>query len=319
MAGNLDWIAAPRSSPDREDALRIQNGRDWIDNAREARTREWNALLDRMTPMPLWPEGAPGYDPSFGQRPPALYRWPDRRHGAPTGAILISAGGGYRFKSEWEAAPVAEWFYERGFATFIVDYRVAPYSMEDSKRDALRAVRYLRCHAGSLGVLPDRIAVLGGSAGGQQSGMAATMFDGGDPDAGDPVERVSSRPDACVLCYGAWVSEAEHTPVATPFDWDAQKARSRYSVAHHLRTDCPPFFVWQTNADDPRHGCEFCIALTNLGIPFEFHVFPEGAHGCGLADGGHRYAPYARSASRWPQMAAEFLENLGFLKDASEE
>ena len=313
MGGDMRWLTAPRSSPDREDALRVENGKSWIENAREARTAEWNALLERMHPLWLWENGAPGYQPEYKQRPPAIYRWPDASHEAPSGAILISAGGGYMFKSEWEAEPVARWFYEKGFSTFIVDYRVAPYTLEESRADALRAVRYLRYHAETLNILPDRIAVLGGSAGGQQSGMAATMFDEGDLSAEDPVERVSSRPDACVLCYGAWIVEAEHTPIAVPFDWEAQKEKAQYSVAHHLRVDCPPFFIWQTNADDPRHGCEFCIALTNLGIPFEFHVFPEGAHGCGLADGGHRYAPYARSASRWPMMVTEFLENLGFL------
>ena len=89
----------------------------------------------------------------------------------------------------------------------------------------------------------------------------------------------------------------------------------KLSPDRNLRTDCPPFFIWQTNADDPRHGTDFVRELTNYGIPCEFHIFAEGPHGGGLYDGKHRFAPYCRSTSRWPQLAGEFLENLGFLPD----
>lgn len=310
---NEHWISGLRYAPDRIEAEKIQNGKSWIENAAEARTREWKALLDRMKPIYLWPNGAPGFDESFGQRQPAIYPYPQIREGEPRGAIIISAGGGYMFKSEWEAEPIARFFYEKGFATFIMDYRVQPYDIEISKMDAIRSVRFVRCHAAELNVLPDRIAVLGGSAGGKQSSFAATMFDDGDPTSDDPVERCSSRPDACVLSYGSFSYADALTATATPFDWEKQQCMIRNDPRSHLNPDCPPFFVWQTNADDPRYACHFCERLTEQGIPFELHIFPEGAHGCGLADGGHPNAPYCRSTSRWGTMAAEFLQNLGFL------
>ena len=226
--------------------------------------------------------------------------------------------GRIQFKSEWEAEPVARYFYEKGFATFIMDYRVFPYTQMDSMLDSLRSVRYVRYHAKELNILPNKIAVLGGSAGAMQSAKAATAFDAGDPNAEDPVERVSSRPDACILSYGIWAQEDVLQRIGEPFDWEKQRLieedpYSIYSAKRHLNSKCPPFFVWQTNADDPRPGCSFCIAPYEYGHTVRVSHLPEGAHGGGLYDGKHRYAPYARSTSRWPQMASEFLENMGFL------
>ena len=92
------WMREIKMSPDRIAAMEIQNGKSWIENAREARIREWNAFLQDLEPMPIWPEGAPGWNEAFGQRPPALYAYPARQNGSVRGAIIISAGGGWMFK-----------------------------------------------------------------------------------------------------------------------------------------------------------------------------------------------------------------------------
>ncbi len=308
----LDWIVRPKISGDRIEAEKIHNGKSWVENAKVMRDAEWSAMLEGMEPRTLWPKGTPGFAAENGQREPSICVYPQQRGGDPRGALIICAGGGFLFKSVWEAEPVARRFYEAGLATFILDYRVQPCGIEHSLMDLTRAIRYVRCHAAALNVKPDKIAVAGGSAGGQIAALAATLFDSGVPDADDPVERVSSRPDAAILSYA--VTSASHavTPVGTPFSFGEQSRQCAYSADKHLRPDCPPFFVWQTAADDPRHACRFGTALADMGIPFELHIFPEAPHGCGLADGGHRFAPYFRSTVRWSGMAAEFLENLGF-------
>lgn len=309
----LDWIIKPHVSADMAEAIAIDSTRNWIEVAKEVRTKEWGELLDKMEPIYLWENGAPNFKEEYGQRQPAIYAYPELHNDKnPRGVIIISAGGGYMFKSEWEAEPVARRFYEAGFQTFIIDYRVSPYPREDSRADMLRAVKLVRFNAQKFNIKPDKIAALGGSAGGMQSGFAGTAFDYGDPNSDDPIERVSSRADAIIFNYAAF-SQVELVNGAGSFSFESQQERTRFSIDVNLRVDSPPFFVWQTVGDDPRNACRFGEKLTALGIPFELHIFPEGPHGCGLADGGHRFAPYCRSTVRWSQMAAEFLENLGFL------
>ena len=308
----LDWIIKEKAGLDKQEAL--QNGgtpENWIPAAKIARDREWNEMLDSMTPVSLWEEGAPNFDETYGQRQPSVIAYPEQNTGEPRGAVLISAGGGYIYKSVWEAEPMARRFYEAGFQTFIVNYRVQPYTRDDSAADALRSVRFVRYYAERFNIKPDKIAVLGGSAGARQSAIAATRFDFGNPDAADPVERVPSRPDAIIMNYGA-MTEVGHLMQVGAFSFEKQNTLSEYSTDMNLRSDCPPFFVWQTVADDPRLSCGLGMMLTHMGIPFEMHIFPEGPHGGGLYDGGHRFAPYYRSTTRWSQMAVEFLENLGF-------
>jgi acetyl esterase/lipase len=310
--GDFEWLYSVKISGDRIEAEKIQNGKSWIENAKEARIKEWAEMLKDMHPVDLWEKGAPGFKPEYGQRQPAIMLYPGKREGAPRGAVLISAGGGFMFKSCWEAKPVAEKFFEYGLVTFIMDYRVQPYEMKYSEMDVMRAIRYIRSHAAEFNVKPDKIAALGGSAGGMLSAAAAAKGGSGDPASADPVERASSRPDVVVLSYGAYSPPGLINSLGNPCDYRAQQKISAESAGHNLKAGAPPFFIWQTAADDPRHACNFASALAARGIPFELHIFPEGPHGCGLADGKHRFAPYCRGTVRWSRMAYEFLENCGF-------
>ena len=132
--------------------------------------------------------------------------------GAARGMLIVCAGGGFVFKSWNEALPVAEFFYEKGINVSILDYHVSDEGIDGGKEttmrmageDGLEAVRYLRASAGKYNVLPDHIAIGGFSAGGMLTGYAATRFDAGDPASPDPVKRVSSRPDAALILYGAF-------------------------------------------------------------------------------------------------------------------
>ena len=309
----LDWINKEKNSPDRIEMEALQNRKSWIENAREMRTKEWNTLLEKMKGCPLWEDGAPDFNESFGQRQPALYEYPDPVDDTLRGAVIICPGGGFMFKSEWEAEPVARRFFEAGFRTFILDYRVQPYDRAVSGSDAIRAVRYLRYHADRFHVKSDKICMTGGSAGGLQTLMPSVCFDYGDPVAKDPVERVSSRVDAAIVWYGTFQFACVPMEPGGGFSFEKQNEKARMNAETlRLRPDCPPFFIWQTVNDDPRYLCRFGEALTDNGIPFEMHLFADAPHGCGLADGGHKYAPYARGTSRWSQMAIEFLENLEF-------
>src|SRR5512143_2477355 len=151
----------------------------------------------------LWPEGAPGAVGSEAVDKPkiTLYRAdPARASGA---AVVVCPGGGYGvLAADHEGKQVAEWLNSLGVSAFVLQYRLGPrYHHPAPLQDAQRAIRIARSRAGSWGVDPSRIGILGFSAGGHLASTAATHFDAGQPGSADPVERVSSRPDFAVLAY----------------------------------------------------------------------------------------------------------------------
>ena len=152
-----------------------------------------------MERISLW-ERAPLFEESFGQPAPSLtpYLLPG---GGARGAVIVCPGGGYVVKADHEGAPIAERLNELGFHAFVLDYRVAPYRHPVPLLDVQRAIRLVRHRAQEFGVLPDKIAILGFSAGGHLVCTAATHYDAGDPAALDPIDRESCRPDLFVPCY----------------------------------------------------------------------------------------------------------------------
>jgi acetyl esterase/lipase len=158
----------------------------------------------------LWSEGAPdaGEDePADG--PSLTPHFPDP--GAATGAaMIVCPGGGYEHLAEHEGAPVAEWLASLGIAAFVLRYRTAPlYRHPAPLLDAQRAIKTIRFRAAAMSLDSHRVGILGFSAGGHLASSAATLFDPGDPDANDPIERWGSRPDAVVLIYPV-ISMLEH-------------------------------------------------------------------------------------------------------------
>ena len=83
-----------------------------------------------------------------------------------------------------------------------------------------------------------------------------------------------------------------------------------YSPEVNISRETPPFFIWQTNSDDPRNSFTLGQALTAMGIPFEMHLFPEGVHGLALADGHNDLAMDIPSVSQWAELCANWLKKL---------
>ena len=197
----------------------------------------WLKMQDGMIPSWLWPDGAPGFDPEAKQREPALY-FTEPHDGPARGLVIIAAGGGFFFKSDYEADHVAARFHNAGFQTAILDYRVYPYTQEHWLADGKRAIRYARAHAAEWNVNPDKISMLGFSAGGMLTGMCSTLYDYGNPEASDPIERVSCRPDAAVVCYGSFC-RASFPEGGLGFDLKAQKEKARFAPEKNIREGLP--------------------------------------------------------------------------------
>lgn len=233
------------------------------------------------------------------------------------GIFIVCPGGGFMFKSSNEGKPVAEFFHEKGFNTAILDYHVNSGIMDDRNarreagEDGLAAVRYLRAHAEELGIDPEHIAIGGFSAGGMTTSYVATHFDYGDPEADCPEDRVSSRPDAALVLYGAFASSGMKSGPGV-YDPEEQRKVAAEDPIRNLRYDGPPTFVFQTHKDDPRNALNYCMELANKGIPYEIHTFEDGPHGAALYDGKDPDSPYFPHTVLWADIAADWLKNRGF-------
>lgn len=122
-------------------------------------------------------------------------------------AVMICPGGGYaHLAMDHEGKQIAQWFNSLGIHAFILQYRLGTadgsgYKHPDMLNDAQRGMRMIRANAAAWGVDPNRIAVMGFSAGGHLASSLGTHFDAGDKNASDPVEKMSCRPDLMILCY----------------------------------------------------------------------------------------------------------------------
>lgn len=245
----------------------------------------WYDVYDKLEQTPLWPEGrTPDFRPEYGLREPsvAILPLPD---GKPAkGLVVVSVGGGFMYKSHFEGLNVCRRFQEMGFAAAILDYRVSPYTQKDILTDVNRAVRLLRSKADQFGYDPEKIALLGFSAGGQVSLLGGTHYDMGDPQAEDPIERYPSRPGAVVSCYSAISMVA--WPKPDRFGMSEEEA-CFLSADRNVKYGMPPVFLWCARMDemvDCRNSIHLARVLKDVGVPFELHVFDDGFHAMATCD-----------------------------------
>ena len=263
-----------------------------------------------MDKLKLW-EKTPLFEESLGQAEPTLTPYL-LKDGKEHGAVIVCPGGGYSHKAEHEGGPVAQSMNAQGVHAFVLDYRVAPYRHPAPLMDALRAIRYVRYHAKELGVKPDKIAILGFSAGGHLTCTAATLWDEGDPEAADPIERVSSRPDLFVPCYAvASLRNFWHQGSANNLLGEEQDMATlrRLTAEYQVNDKTPPAFIWHTAADDAvpvENSLRLAKALAGHNVPVSMHIFPYGPHGVGL---GRETSPLAE---QWPELLGEYLQTMGF-------
>jgi acetyl esterase/lipase len=263
-----------------------------------------------FTKMDLWPSGHPELANPASPFTPTLTHYP-APHGKPAGAVIVAPGGGYHFRAEHEGEPVAHWLNGLGVYAFVVDYRVAPHRHPQPLRDAQRTIRIVRHNATAWNIRPDRIGILGFSAGGHLASSAGTIHDPGDPASDDPIERVSSRPDALILCYPVInFVDCPHTGSRDNLLGEdaAQEQRTALSTDLLVNEMTPPTFLWHTADDDVvsvENSLRFASALGRSGVPFALHVYPRGPHGLGLA-------PDDPEIATWTHHAAVFLTELGY-------
>ncbi|MBM7564134.1 alpha/beta hydrolase [Paenibacillus sacheonensis] len=240
-----------------------------------------NALIE------LWPEGAPYAAGTTDEDRPALTPYPAA---GSKGAVIVCPGGGYGMRADHEGEPIALWLNSIGISAFVLRYRVAPYKHPSPLLDAQRAIRYVRLHAAEYGIDPEKIGILGFSAGGHLASSAATLYDSGRLEADDPIDRMSSRPNAAILCYPVIsMGPAGHSGSLANLLGDEPDAAlvARMSTELQVTADTPPTFLWHTSDDAAvpvENALLFAAALSRAGVPFDLHVYEKGPHGMGLAE-----------------------------------
>jgi acetyl esterase/lipase len=266
----------------------------------------------------LWPDGAPGAQGTEPADKPVLYPFivPEGR-GTGT-AVVVCPGGGYQHLSmEKEGSDIARWLNSIGVTAFVLQYRLGPkYHHPIELGDAQRAIRTVRAKAADYRINPGRVGIMGFSAGGHLASSAGTHFDAGNASAGDPIERVSSRPDFLILCYPvisfvAYTHQGSKTALLGPNP--DPKLVETMSSELAVTAQTPPTFLFHTTADTTvpvENSVLFYMALRKAGVPAEMHIYERGPHGVGLA-------PTDEALSSWPGRLADWMRIRGLLNSAA--
>lgn len=268
--------------------------------------------------LELWPQGAPGAQPS--SQPEAntttakdhlvagkpvirlgnvskptltLYAPAKNNTGA---AVVVFPGGSYKILAiDLEGTEVCDWLTSIGVNCILVKYRVpdsGPYPKSSAAlQDAQRALGIVRSRAAEWHIDPHRIGVLGFSAGAHLSAALSTHFDQRLYDRVDAADDQSCRPDFAVIVYPGYLALSEQNMAANP--------------EIHVTSQTPPSFIVQAE-DDPVHvenSTVYFLLLKNARVPAELHLYAEGGHGYGLR-------PTELPVTRWPKLVEEWLRTI---------
>jgi acetyl esterase/lipase len=241
--------------------------------------------------FPLWEHGAPGAlgnDP--GDQPTLTYYAALSPEKSGT-AVVVAPGGGYTMlASNHEGRQIANWLNGMGVSAFVLKYRLGPkYHHPIELGDAQRAIRLVRARAAELEIQPDRIGIMGFSAGGHLASTAGTHFDNGNASAADPTDRMSSRPDFLILGYpvismkAPYVHQGSRTMLLGEHPDPALV--DKLSNELQVTAQTPPTFLFTTSTDivvAPENSVFFYLALHKADVPAELHVFEKAPHGVGM-------------------------------------
>jgi len=258
--------------------------------------------------IPLWSQGAPGSEAHAGESEqlsgenvgnvhnPTLTPYvPEPEKSTGTAVIICPGGGHSKLCLGHEGYALAEWFRDRGIAAFVLKYRLArekgsTYSIQQhAMADTRRALRLVRSRAAEWHVQPDRVGILGFSAGGELAAYAAMQHDSGQKDSTDVIEQQSCRPDFQALIYPG------------------------SSGTFTAETGMPPVFIAAGYSDRPDIAegmATLYLKYKAAKVPAELHLFANAGHGF-----GYRHNAKPSAATRWPERFTEWLSDSGLLRE----
>ncbi len=285
------------------------------------------AAVETIEVLPLWDGTPPNHQDSDQsevaerrdtiqwyyqvQNPTIEVRHPSR--GTATGqAVVVCPGGGYwGLAYDWEGTDTAAWLNSLGITAVILKYRLPDDASNvepwlSPLLDAQRAIRFTRAHAEAWSIDPAKVGIMGFSAGGHLASTAATHFDAGDPDATDPIDRLSSRPDFAILIYPVVSMNPEVSHGGSRRNLlgenPAPEMVAHYSNELQVTAETPPTFLLHSGDDGSvpvENSLRFYRALIAHGVPAEMHLYPYGGHGFALAIGKGRLQGWTARCADW--------------------
>jgi acetyl esterase/lipase len=263
-------------------------------------------LADEPREIPLWPNGAPGFESRKDEATLAKDYWVKNIHNpsitaflpprekATGAAVVICPGGGHReLVFNAEGVDPAKYFNSIGVAAFALKYRLgreegSPYKVQQHAReDGQRAMRLVRSRAKEWNIDPDRIGIMGFSAGGEVVSMVTYSPSEGDPKAADPIDRISSRPDFQIMIYPG--------PLGIP---------------DVIPKDAPPAFLLVANDDRGAAGTIATLLrkYREAGAPVDAHIYARGGHAFNM---GNRSK--LETLKGWPKRMGDWMDDNGIL------
>lgn len=256
--------------------------------------------------MDVWPEGkVPGRGardpeadlPARGDNVrrvtnvsrPTLAVFPAPKADKPAPAVIVCPGGGYSYLCiDKEGTDVAAWLNSAGITALVLKYRT-PNNRDGALQDVQRALSLARANAADWNLDPDRLGVMGFSAGGNLAAKTSTLFDKRSYAAIDAVDRQGCRPDFAVLVYPAYLADKD----------------GKVSADLDLAAKIPPTMIVHSEDDKPHvpGSKAYHAALKEAKVSHEFKLYPTGGHGYGLRS--------ERDAKAWPEDALAWLKKIG--------
>ncbi|HWU50152.1 MAG TPA: alpha/beta hydrolase [Asticcacaulis sp.] len=260
----------------------------------------------------------PGGDPNdtaflHVRKPWLLLRKPKKPNG---GAVLLIPGGGYvRVAVSKAGGDIDAWLADQGYTVFTMDYRLPgdPWAAgpEVALQDAQRAMRIIRSRATELKFDPNRVAIMGFSAGGHVAGLLVTRWDKPVYAPIDALDQLSAKPTTASMCYPVVTmmqpyahQQSMHAALGPD---PSEEARQAASIELHVPADAPPTFVCATTNDPvvPHQNAMLMFdALNAAQIPSELHLYEGATHGFPLRGKDHQLLP-------WGPQALAFMQRHG--------
>ncbi len=262
--------------------------------------------------IPLWENGAPGSEKRAAEAEkidasedggkhnvsnvhnPSITPFLPSAEKSTGAAVLIAPGGGHRILClGHEGYSLGKWLAEQGITAFVMKNRLAreagsTYTIDGhAMADTRRALRLIKHRAKEWHLDPERLGVMGFSAGGELAALAAMEFDSGKKSSNDPIEQQGSRPAFQALIYPG--------------------SSDRFTVS----PKSPPVFIACGYGDRPdiaRGMADLYLKYKDAKVPAELHIYSNAGHGFGFRP------DRTDAAGRWPERFLEWLHDCGFLK-----
>ena len=249
-----------------------------------------------------------------GLRVPTFTAYPVADDGVPRPGVVICPGGGYQIlASDKEGHEIARFFNSFGVAAFVVNYRMPRAEDGDQRpfgplRDAQRALRLVRSRAEQYGVNPEKVGIMGFSAGAHLAATASTLFRD-SAETNPDMATYSCRPDFTILVYPVITMQG---PVTNAGSRNAllgtdpdERLKDYFSAERQVSPETPPAILIQTNDDvvPVENSLSYYQALRAAGVPVSLHIYPSGGHGYGMR------SP-VKPLNSWPEAVRNWLESL---------